>query len=295
MITITNADISWSWRVEIIVLLLAAAALYIRGSQKAKNQGQAVSPLRLFSFWSGWGLLSLTLLSPIHTLATQLFVMRVAEHILLIAPIPALLLASNPLPVFKQALPLYWQYKTETHFAAFRARLHKVTGGGVALAAYVSAVFIWYEPVLHQISLVSPWVRTLELGSMLAAALFYWWHITGAAPQLHPHPPFMIYLFYTGVGALPLKIMGLAFLFAATPMYSYPINEIEVWDMSGQEAQQILGGILIWLVGGLSFTAAAGVIVRQWLEVEGNKPALPISSWAREDKMIAPGLENRGR
>ena len=127
---------------------------------------------------------------------------------------------------------------------------------------------------------------------MLTGALLYWWIITQANPRRHDMPNFCLTVVFAAIGAAPLKVLGGLLMFSETSIYNYPANAIVVMDVSGERAQQLLGGVVVWFLGGITFTNAAFWLIRGWLQREEEKPTLSISSLSTHERMIAPGWEN---
>ena len=96
---------------------------------------------------------------------------------------------------------------------------------------------------------------------------------------------------YTAIGAAPLKILGGLLLFSETTLYLYPTQQIQIMDVSGIRAQQLLAGLVIWFLGGVTFTSAAFLLMRTWFNSEERKPTLSIARLSTEERLIAPGWE----
>lgn len=286
--------------------ILLLAAVYLRGwrrwQQYRLTQGGSLSGAQLAlyrrrtrralaMFFAGLTLLSLVLLSPLYALSSQFFSMRVAQHLLLLAWIPNLLLSSNPLPVLWQGLPrrVHGRFRTLPVLpepVAGAARF--VTAPGTALLLFAGAFWLWYDPTLHHATLTRPWLRAIEISTLLGAAGLYWWHITGALPRVHPLLPWWVRVVYTFIGVVAIKALGLIVMFTPAVLYPYPqdfyISGLRVDD-------ELLGGIVFWVIGGSVFAATALLLIRNWLSLEEEKPGLPESAWATEEAMLAPGLK----
>jgi putative molybdopterin biosynthesis protein len=102
-----------------------------------------------------------------------------------------------------------------------------------------------------------------------------------------PMPP-LIRILYTLLGAGPIKLVGLILLFTEETIYSYPGTiAFSGLDMTAQS----LGGMLIWVAGGVVYSTTAAGLMRNWLGQEDEKPVLPFSVWSTEASMLAPGVK----
>jgi len=84
-------------------------------------------------------------------------------------------------------------------------------------------------------------------------------------------------------------LAGIAFVFAATPIYAYYEAMPRLWGLSVMEDQRI-AGLIMWVPGSMMFLIAALVIVARWLQAESEKPPLPESAWATDEALAAPGI-----
>ncbi|MBK9049769.1 MAG: cytochrome c oxidase assembly protein [Chloroflexi bacterium] len=287
------APAMWHWQPLLLFLLAGVTIVYVRGWQWIQSTSEPLLFWRPLAFFSGLFLLALVLISPLYHLAQAYLFARVSQHILLLAPVPALLLVGDPVPVLKVGLPWRWQQWLERYWGEGtkgRGRVQQLTPVGAIWVGFIAAFTLWYDPILHNAARYTPWLRTLELTSMFMAGLFYWWIITQASPRLHELPNFWLRVIFAALGALPLKLLGGMLMFSESHIYVYPANEIQVMDVSGERAQQLLAGVTVWFFGGVTFTNAAFLLIRGRLQQEEDKPMLSISALSTHERMIAPGL-----
>ena len=102
---------SWDWRLDVILILLTAGMLFLRGWIRLRRRSQRTdwyglgAAWRPFSYGLGLILVGLALMSPLDTLASVLFSIHMVQHLLLIMLAPPLLLAANPMPFILWGLP----------------------------------------------------------------------------------------------------------------------------------------------------------------------------------------------
>lgn len=272
----------WIWRIVLTAVFITLGIFYHQGRRIVPSE----SKIRPFSFYAGLLILLLALVSPLHVLASQYFSMRVAQHLLLIAWVPALLLAADPVPQLLAGLPNRWRAWMGKK-RPFLRHFSLLTARGTAWVLFVTTFWLWYDPTIHQATLTYPLLRIFEVLLLLSTATLYWWHITAASPQ--PHKPMapIARAAYTLVGAWPVKMVGLILMFNQQTVYLYP----QTFQFSGLAITDYnIGSIIIWVLGGIVFTTTTTMLMRDWLKSEENKPSLPVSTWSSEDVLAAPGL-----
>lgn len=284
---------TWSWRWELLLLTSAMTVLYVWGWRRRRRQATAVSAptlVQLFLFLTGTAVLLFSWVSPLHALATQLFSMRMAQDLLLVALAPGLILASNPLPLMFAALPARWQRiirQPHPLFVAQQPFWRTVTSPGAAFLLFVAGVWVWYDPWVHQATLAYPRLHQVETVILPMVALLYWRHILQAAPYRRPALPPLVRILYTALGTAPIKIMGLILLFNGDALYAYP-GSLQLTGLHINDYH--LGAMVAWLLGGTVFSTTAVIQMRAWLSQEAAKPSLPQTSWDTEFAMKAPGF-----
>lgn len=280
--------IVWWWQLLVTAVLLFMGRLYWRGWQQTPIPA---SRLTLVAVVTALVLLWVVLVSPLYQLAETYFFARVIQDLLLVAWIPALLLAANPLPTFYNGLSAAqrsrWEQFVTAHpgFTALARQLN----AGAAWLALVSCFWFWYDHQLHQATLVYGWIRPFQIGSLLFTALVYWWHITAATPRLHPPMPRPVRIFYAITGAWAIKGVGFILLFSTQPLYQYPASAQSVLGVDDYG----LGTILMWMMGGIVYSTTATLLMRAWLAEEEVKPPLPVSVWSSSEALMAPGFDQQ--
>ena len=292
------------WRMQPAVLLFLAllVGFYLKGwphyqrrpytKPQLDNSIDTVRISRPWLFFISLFILALALLSPIYYLSSQFFFMRVAQHLLLISVFPAIFMRSNPFPVLFYGLPKSWQYQITERFAAQQPlyqRIKRLTSKGLMWFIFVGCVWLWYDETLHQWTLDYPAIRIIEVLTLITAALFHWWHITGASPRIHQKLPSITHVAYTLFGAAPLKIPGLFLLFSTTVLYHYPTTDFFGVTIEPLLSQRI-GGAVIWVLGGMVYSTTALRFLSHWFGQEGAKPPQPRTIWDNDESMMAPGI-----
>src|SRR5215471_6893457 len=120
------------------------------------NERRAVPPWRQACFASGLIVLAVALSPPVDTLADQLLVAHMAEH-LLIGDFAALLIVLGFTgPLLAPILRIKW-------IGWLRVFTHPV----VAVVCWAVNFYVWHLPVLYQAALRHDWLHALEHATFL--------------------------------------------------------------------------------------------------------------------------------
>ena len=288
MVKTENLDWSWQWSWGLTAVTLLILLLYIRGRRHGRKQ--ISHPAHPAFFIGSITLLVLAWIFPLNILSNQLFSARVIQRILLIGLIPFLFLLGNGPMIIHAGLPTILQQHLKSlpeQHPRLYTKLVELTKPSLSWLFFVCCVWLWYDEKLHQLTLNYQWLHNIESLLLLSAALLYWWHILAVSPQIHEpmHP--VIRILYAMIGSGPIKIVGFVLLFSTQSIYNYPAT-LQIRGLNINDEN--LGGIFIWLVGGIVFTWTAVYLAREWLSLEDDKPYLPHSHWSAGEAMLAPGI-----
>ncbi|MFK7800390.1 MAG: cytochrome c oxidase assembly protein [Anaerolineae bacterium] len=278
---------AWTFKPFAAVLIGLMVALYYRGS---RSEHLFESALRPQLFYFSLIVLFIALFSPIHRLASHFFFIRVTQHILLISVFVSSFMNSDPFVVMYAGLPKNFQPSADRLTERLYPILETYFTKGVCWFIFIFFVWVWYDFSIVDLTLAHPWLRNIELGTMLTGGMLHWWHVAAATPKLHPRLPAFAHMGYTLAGAGPLKVPGLFFLFAIKAFYAYPEAIFLGWEMDAL-ANQRIGGIIIWMIGGTVYTINSMRYFSRWLDGETSKPPRPLSDWDTEEVFRAPHLE----
>ena len=299
--------LSWDWRAEVIVVLVAAGSLYTRGwwRLRRRQRGRALpggrrpgatQPLaagwRLAAYLGGLAVLGIALMSPIDVLGGQLFFMHMIQHVLMIMIAPPLLLIANPLPFFLWALPTRARYaagRLLSRESAFRRGLRSATAPGLVWMAFVAVYLGWHDPNLYNAALESELIHDVEHITFFGAAMLFWWPAVGAGPRLRSTSRGVRLVFL--LLSVPVNMAaGVTIAFASQPIYTYYTTVPRVWGITVMQ-DQMISGVIMWIPGSMMYLMAALLLIARVVQNEADKEPLPETEWDTRDAMIAPGWE----
>jgi putative membrane protein len=114
----------------------------------------------------------------------------------------------------------------------------------------------------------------LQHGSFLGSALLFWWALLRADSPTRNHGAAFFYVFTT---AIHTSVLGALLTFSSTTWYLAYATTTEAWGLSPLEDQQ-LGGLVMWVPGGLIFLVAGLALFAKWMRDPISQPAfLPLS------------------
>jgi putative membrane protein len=235
--------------------LLGFAVLYTLG---ARRQRLGVGPQ--IAFWSGWAILALALVSPLCNLSVSLFSARIAQHVVLTL-IAAPLLVLGRLEV------------VALHGAGASARLQCVlrtmtgtAGQWTAVLLFAVVMWLWHVPAAYDATFASTSIYWCMHVTMIGAALMFWATTlrSGAAVSTA-----LAGLFAT---MLQMSLLGAILTFAGAPLFPVHADTTWPWGLS-QLGDQQLGGLIMWVVGGIVLATYAAVALASYMTEE--QPIIP--------------------
>jgi putative membrane protein len=258
--------LAWSFEPWIVALLLVSLALYARGVRALwgrAGRGRGITRGDVACFYGGWAVLVVALVSPVDALGAELFSAHMLQHELLMVVAAPLFVLARPLEAWAWALPRAWT----TGVAAFARRpAAQATWRGLtepvgAWLFHALVLWSWHIPVLFESALRNEGVHALQHSMFLGSALCFWW--SALRPRAKPQGVALASLFTT---MLHTGALGALLTFGSRPWY--PAYEAtERFGLTLLEDQQ-LGGLLMWIPGGLAYLIAGLFIAYGMLQGE---------------------------
>jgi len=251
--------LTWPWEPSVV---LGCAVLLGGYLAAARNR----TARETWCFVAGVVVLGLALDSPIDTLGDRyLFSAHMLQHLLLILVVPPLLLLGVP-PA--PAGSTRWQSRVP---AAARRAAGTLGRPAVAWLAGVGTMWLWHAPALYNAALAYGIVHIAQHLMFLATSAIFWWPILapGGAARLALLPA-IVYLL---AAALAAGVLGILLTFAPAglyPAYLHPPDPLGLgpllrdgWGLSPETDQQV-GGLLMWIPGGLAYLCAMLGVLARW-------------------------------
>ena len=269
---------SWTLDLKLVCLLLAAAALYLRGWLRLRAEMPRKYPAgRLAAFAGGLCALLLALASPVDTFGGLLLQAHMIQHLLLLMVAPPLILLGQPvlpllrgLPrrVFRDALGPFLSCLELRQLG--RALVHPV----VSWFAMAAAIVVWHLPRFYELGLHSQSWHRVEHACFFWSAVMFWWPVVGVWPS-NPVWPRWAMIPYLGLADLVNTGLSAVLTFSDHVLYpSYQLSP-RLWGISALDDQAAAGAIM-WVPGSIAFLVPAVMLGMRAFEsgrAQGVQPA----------------------
>ena len=246
---------AWDWEASIVIGCVFLLFAYLVVTRWRFSR-------RTIYYGLGVVILLLTLCGPLDVLADNyLFSAHMVEHLILELVVPPLLLIGIPVALIRQAL---------RH--RLIARTERILGTpALAWLLGIGTLWIWHLPILYNAALADENIHILQHLSFLVTATIFWWVVL--APFEYRRLSAFPEIFYLFFAAVANGILGALLTFAPVgfyPMYEHPEDPLGAlslirngWQLSPQGDQQ-LGGLLMWVGGGIVFLWAIMAVYSRW-------------------------------
>jgi putative membrane protein len=249
-----------------VIGLLALGALYewrvkVHATRRASIE-ERTGPSRpqRTSFYSGLLLIFLSLNGPLHDLSDfYLFSAHMVQHLLLTLIVPPLLLYGTPGWMFRPAL----QYRWVNTVARF------VTKPGIAFTTFNVVLAAWHLPPLYNTAMAFHPVHITEHLMFLVSATLMWWPLLSPLPEL-PRLPYPGQMLYCILMTIPMSIVAIAISLAGDVLYPVYASAPRIWGITPLADQQI-GGLIMWIPGGLFFAVVLSIVFFKWSHADGDQ------------------------
>jgi putative membrane protein len=258
--------LGWTLEPWVVACLAVSAALYALGlARLLPKAGQSRPQLwrRAVYFCLGWCALVAALVSPLDAMGSYLFSAHMLQHELMMIVAAPLMVMARPFGVWAWALPAASRRGTAgvTRNRVVRTVWQLLTWPLFAWLLHAVVLWLWHAPVFFEAALHSNAIHTAQHISFLGSALLFWWAVLGDGTFRPRRGPAMLYIFTTmaHTGAL-----GALLTWSSVIWYPSYVGAGEAFGMAALEDQQ-LGGLIMWVPGGLAYLFAGLALAGKWL------------------------------
>lgn len=249
---------AWSLAPEVVLPLLAMLGAYILGLRRvaARRPWDRPNGRHVACFAAGWLMLAVAVVSPLCRMAATLVWAHMAQHALLVAVAPPLLVLGVPSVMIAEALPPRWQALAARCVAATRRWMGTVVVG----AAYGAGIWLWHLPALYQGALLSEGLHLAMYASLLAVSLLFWRTALRPDAMENTSGGTLLLLLVT---PMHTSLLGALLTVAREPWYPVLAPYAAVWRLTPLEDQQ-LAGLIMWVPMGVIYPVAALGLMIAW-------------------------------
>src|SRR5580700_825235 len=265
---------SWSLDLKTVGLLLAVAALYLRGWLHLRAElPRKYTTGRLAAFAGGLVVILLALVSPVDAFADMLLSAHMIQHLLLIMVAPPLLLLGQPVLPLLRGLPR-WIFKDALGpFLGWR-ELKEVGGATVhpivSWFTFAIVIIVWHLPRFYELALHSQAWHQGEHACFFWSAMAFWWPVIGVWPT-HPVWPRWAMIPYLMLADLVNTGLSAVLTFSDHVLYTSYQLAPRLWGISALD-DQAAAGVIMWVPGSIAFLVPAVVLGMRALASGRDRP-----------------------
>jgi putative membrane protein len=138
----------------------------------------------------------------------------------------------------------------------------KITKPAWCFVIFNLAIALWHLPMFYNAAMANHNIHIVEHLIFMAAAVLMWWPLTSQLPEL-PRLPYPGQLLYCFLMSLPMSVVAVYITLADHVLYPAYANAPRVFSLSPLE-DQMLGGLIMWVPGGLIFAIIMSVVFFKW-------------------------------
>lgn len=281
----------WTWEPWLLACIALATVPYVIGmarmgrAQRARILGRWRAP----AFSSGLLVLLLALESPLDAIADDLFSAHMAQHMLLLLVIPALLVYGRPVITWLWAFDLGARRGIARGWnrSGLQAVFDWLTRPLVVWILLSAALCFWHLPGPYDWAVRHEWLHDLEHLSFLGFSLAFWTIVIepyGRRRRLG----FGATLVFVVSSGFVMGLVGAILTFAATPLYAVHLHATQAYGLTPLQ-DQVLAGVIMWIPSNLVHLAALCVVFFAWYRADQQQGGAAHASHAR------PGRGERAR
>lgn len=252
----------WLWALWLVPGLLVLAGI-VRLWRHA-GVGAGVARWRAVCFLGGWLGIGLSVLSPLDALGEELFWAHMVQHEVMMLIAAPLLVWSRPLGPLVWGLPPGWRPGAAVlaRRSGLQWAMRVCTRPATAWWIHAVALWGWHAPAAFEAALASAPVHDLQHTSFFLGALVFWWALFESHAGRRQRGAAVFYLFTT---LLHTSALGALLTFSTRLWYPSYASSAPDWGLSALQDQQ-LGGLIMWVPGGMVFLGAALWLFARWLQ-----------------------------
>src|SRR5579875_2549396 len=257
---------SWSFPPWVTALDLLAALLYVRGWLLLRRVIPSRFPAwRLLSFIGGIAALQIALASPIDAFDPFFLTDHMAQHMILMMVVPPFVLLGNPMIPLLRGLPRRFARKVVAPF--FR----KITNPAFCWLVFAISMVGWHLPGPYDLALRSDSWHDVEHATFLFASILFWWPVIQPWPSRARWPRWTVPV-YLILADFVNSAVSAFLVFSGRVIYAPYLAFPRLGTISAA-SDQVLAGVVMWVVGGFAFVIPSIFFVAKLLSPQRLTPA----------------------
>ena len=254
MVDLSQGGFTLHWSTVFGLLALWALYEWRAAVHKRVDARQRPSALQRACFVAGLGAMFATLNGPLHDISDYyLFTGHMVQHLVLTFVTPPLLLLGTP----------GWMLRPALRARPVAAVARFVTVPRVSFVIFNLTLAAWHLPPMYNSAMFYHEVHIAQHLMFLVTAVIVWWPLLSPLPEL-PRLSYPGQMLYSFLMTLPMTVVSIFIVYSDHVLYPAYASAPRLWGLSPLEDQR-LGGLIMWIPGGLFFYLLASVIFFRWV------------------------------
>lgn len=253
MVDLTKGGFTVHWSTVTGLIVLWVLYLWRARVHSTHNPSESPTALQHVCFATGLLVLFGALNGPVHDISDYyLFSGHMVQHLVLTFVAPPLLLLGTP----------GWMLRPALDVPAVAAIARFVTAPRVAFALFNLVLAVWHLPPMYNSAMYYHEVHITQHLMFLVTATISWWPLLSPMPEL-PRLSYPGQMLYSFLMTLPMTIVSVFIVYSDHVLYPAYASAPRLWGLSPLEDQR-LGGLIMWIPGGLFFYLLTSIIFFKW-------------------------------
>jgi putative membrane protein len=254
-----GARLSWTTftvHPSTVIGLTALGAIYAWRARAA--DAPPIGRTRPAFFGSALVLMFLSLNGWLHDLSdSYLFTAHMVQHLLLAMGVAPLMVMGTP----------GWMIRPLLRHRSIAVIARWLSNPMACFAIFNVVLIGWHLPPLYNAAMANHNLHIVQHLVLLAASVIMWWPVLSPLPELPrlSYPGQMLYLFLM---TIPMSLISVSIAYSGSILYPIYASAPRVMRLSPLE-DQMLGGLMMWIPGGLYFFAVISIIFFRWQKAGG--------------------------
>jgi len=246
---------AWSLSLAYLLPPVVLVVLYTLGIVRLWRRagiGRGVGAASVWAFAAGTAFLFLAVVWPLDAYGEWSFGAHMAQHMVLLAFVPPLLLAGRPLAVIAHAMPRGWLRPLHAAGSMAHTRLIAMLAG--ATLAHSAVMWLWHLPAATTAALHHEGIHVLMHASFLLAGIWFWSALIRCVRE--PTVGVMPALVALVALMMQMGLLGALLTFAPRVLYPVYIDRATALGLDPLVDQQ-LAGLIMWVPACLPYLIGA--------------------------------------
>jgi putative membrane protein len=263
-------EMKWSWDPAFLFFVLLVI-LYLRGLKNYNGKAPVQLWQKIF-FFLGITFLFLAYLPPIDSWADKLFSAHMTQHLIITSVAVPLILFGNPFFLAVRGMPVSLRNHVLIpllQWRLLRGFFNYLQRPLVAVLLFEVTMWFWHIPIFYNKALLNDFFHLIEHACMAFAAVNMWRLFIDPSLLRSPLNKPVRFLFLVLMMTLDM-FLSAALTYSQRVWYAYdrlPIPDWWAWD---RLQDQRLGGLIMWVPGGLIWLTALVATFVVWAQEEVN-------------------------